>query len=569
MLELKVHEALLKVMNLIIVKEPERPDVPAMKDTATLFLFQAAFQAALQSRENIDSDDFLIDIKGLEGVGIFSTQGLSPSTIFYHHSRTDEALQIIESLKDFFDYLIQLKPSYRIFGDILEAVLDLNPVLDNGVFISKKISKTPRSDSGAHYTPETLTEELVRATIRPAFEQAWKRSGTKESYLKELRSLKGLDPAMGAGHLLSILATELCREIAFVEAVGTHRPFEWHEATWYPNSETNVSQALSDEQKSIYEATFNVELPITISRSIYGLDVNWFAVEAAKMSLWFLAREYDPVIPYDFLDKNLIHGDALLGLKWGEVENILSKRLGIQNTAPLSIFGIELEGSSMISKKPLWYHVATLCEWFDVKYTSKGATKLAQALGLSKEWFDAKNPKWISVLEQPEVAQKVLNLSRYLQGVGFRHRVRHWDLEFPEVFDREASGFDIIVANPPFLGDKKLRGALGIEMVSFLANRYSKGATPDLSGWFFLRYHDLVNEFGSVGSIGPNSIAQGSNRTLVTKRIMFEEKWFSVYRVLPNRVWPGSANVYYCMVHFVRPEFMEGRKPLMVKEEEF
>src|SRR5207247_2315863 len=28
----------------------------------------------------------------------------------------------------------------------------------------------------------------------------------------------------------------------------------------------------------------------------------------------------------------------------------------------------------------------------------------------------------------------------------------HWELEFPEVFDREIGGFHVIVGNPPFLG---------------------------------------------------------------------------------------------------------------------
>ena len=38
----------------------------------------------------------------------------------------------------------------------------------------------------------------------------------------------------------------------------------------------------------------------------------------------------------------------------------------------------------------------------------------------------------------------------------------HWEIEFPEVFDRENPGFDAVVGNPPFLGGKRnRRGRLG------------------------------------------------------------------------------------------------------------
>ena len=28
----------------------------------------------------------------------------------------------------------------------------------------------------------------------------------------------------------------------------------------------------------------------------------------------------------------------------------------------------------------------------------------------------------------------------------------HWEIEFPEVFERDRPGFDAIVGNPPFMG---------------------------------------------------------------------------------------------------------------------
>ncbi len=33
----------------------------------------------------------------------------------------------------------------------------------------------------------------------------------------------------------------------------------------------------------------------------------------------------------------------------------------------------------------------------------------------------------------------------------------HWEIEFPEVFDREQPGFDAIIGNPPFAGQEHRR----------------------------------------------------------------------------------------------------------------
>jgi len=38
----------------------------------------------------------------------------------------------------------------------------------------------------------------------------------------------------------------------------------------------------------------------------------------------------------------------------------------------------------------------------------------------------------------------------------FAVRPFHWEIEFPEVFDRENPGFDAFVGNPPFAGKNNL-----------------------------------------------------------------------------------------------------------------
>jgi hypothetical protein len=39
----------------------------------------------------------------------------------------------------------------------------------------------------------------------------------------------------------------------------------------------------------------------------------------------------------------------------------------------------------------------------------------------------------------------------------------HWEIEFPEVFERQNSGFDAIIGNPPFLGGTRISTVLGMK----------------------------------------------------------------------------------------------------------
>src|SRR5580704_15028928 len=77
----------------------------------------------------------------------------------------------------------------------------------------------------------------------------------------------------------------------------------------------------------------------------------------------------------------------------------------------------------------------------------------------------------------------------------------HWGIEFPEVFLRERPGFDAIVGNPPFVGGKKLTGALGTSYREYLIIWLAGGArgSADLVAYFFLRAYGLLRVDGNFG----------------------------------------------------------------------
>ncbi|NOU20677.1 MAG: class I SAM-dependent DNA methyltransferase, partial [Methyloglobulus sp.] len=78
---------------------------------------------------------------------------------------------------------------------------------------------------------------------------------------------------------------------------------------------------------------------------------------------------------------------------------------------------------------------------------------------------------------------------------------------------------DVIVGNPPFLGDKMMRGELGDSYVTTLRNRY-KGRVPggaDLVCYWFDKARQQIEQgkAKAAGLVSTNSIRGGANRTVL------------------------------------------------------
>src|SRR5207302_4869760 len=61
----------------------------------------------------------------------------------------------------------------------------------------------------------------------------------------------------------------------------------------------------------------------------------------------------------------------------------------------------------------------------------------------------------------------------------------HWEMELPEVFDRENPGFDAVVGNPPFAGSTMLAQAVGPGYTDWLREAHpGSGGKCDLVAFF-------------------------------------------------------------------------------------
>ena len=97
---------------------------------------------------------------------------------------------------------------------------------------------------------------------------------------------------------------------------------------------------------------------------------------------------------------------------------------------------------------------------------------------------------------------------------------------------------DVVIGNPPFMGNKKMRGKLGDSYTDALARAYAGQVTgrPDLVCYWFAKAGRLITQ-GKVrraGFVATNSIRGGTNR-LVLKRILDED--CIIYDAWPDEPW--------------------------------
>src|SRR5262249_22813420 len=116
----------------------------------------------------------------------------------------------------------------------------------------------------------------------------------------------------------------------------------------------------------------------------------------------------------------------------------------------------------------------------------------------------------------------------------------HWEIEFPEVFSR--GGFDAIIGNPPFLGGRKLRRALGDRFTQLLPELY-RGASLNarLCAFFFLRALPLFRERGRLRLIATKRMGEGDTRETGLARIL--KGGATITRAIREMPWPGDATV--------------------------
>ncbi|WP_419594189.1 Eco57I restriction-modification methylase domain-containing protein, partial [Thiolapillus sp.] len=137
-------------------------------------------------------------------------------------------------------------------------------------------------------------------------------------------------------------------------------------------------------------------------------------------------------------------------------------------------------------------------------------------------------------------------------GKAPRHPM-HWPLEFPEVFVRDNGGFDAIVGNPPFLGNRLWKNSQGRALQVIV--QMVLGAAPgkiDLCVAFHRRATDLLLMGGEYGLLATSNLAEGSAIEVGLREIV---KQGDIHFSRKGMPWPGKAAVVVAIVCFHKGEW--------------
>ena len=450
------------------------------------------------------------------------------------------------------------------FGSVYEGMLEYDPIITKqaGVYQFDFVKGSARSSSGSHYTPDELVQPLIKHSLDYIIEDRLKSSDKKSEKEKALLSIKVCDVACGSGHILLNAARRIGAELAKVRT-GEDQP-----------SPAPLRLAIRDVIKSC----------------IYGVDKNRLAVELCKVSLWLEA--HNPGEPLNFLDHHIKWGDAIVGLAHKEelvngiadeafkrmpdddkdIRAELAKRNKRERKAKKQRhfdFGETVEGS--------FADISTMFDRFnrlpestieEIEYKRKEYVKMS----FGAKWLKLKALADIQVAQffipkDETNVRKIVTDEEYMDylsgtkaihglkagkagGIAGKKRFFHWFLEFPEVFAE--GGFDCILGNPPFLGNRGLKGAFGASYLNWLTTAYSPAGAIDLVGYFFRRNFDLLMENKFVSLISTNTIAQGETRKGSLDKIT---ETGSINYAVKSTKWPGLAAVEVALLSIYKGDW--------------
>ena len=122
----------------------------------------------------------------------------------------------------------------------------------------------------------------------------------------------------------------------------------------------------------------------------------------------------------------------------------------------------------------------------------------------------------------------------------------------PDKLEPEWPTADVVIGNPPFLGNRKIRSELGSDYVNALQNAFAESVRgkPDLVCYWFAKAGQLVSsgKIERVGLVATNSIRGGTNRS-VLDRILEDS---TIYDAWADEPWVvAGAAVRVSLVCFV------------------
>lgn len=417
-----------------------------------------------------------------------------------------------------------------------------------------------RANTGTHYTPRSLAEEVVLHALEPLVYSPGPldTENSDEWVLKssaEILDLKVADIAAGSGAFLVAAARYLADRLI----------------------EARSKEGLDVGAESDIQRWAVREI---VARCLYGADINGMAVEMCKLSLWLISM--DPGKPFSFVDDRVFHGNSLLGVTTEEqlkAQHIYPETRA--NKTPLRWFDVDkdLEDAARLRRELTSGQVddadrmrSTHAKRALLKQSKRVTAKLRDvsdgiiAAGLLEggkpgrrlndrydELADALKDAYPTGARVPDrqSLDAIINagLTPTVDTGESRWRPLHWVLEVPDVV-HDHGGFDAVIGNPPFLGGPAPTRAFGLNYREWLRFACGNGVagSADLVAYFLLQAHRLTRRpEGTIGLIATNTLSEGDTRDVGLQQLLTDG--MRLFRAVKSAPWsPSNASISYARV---------------------
>lgn len=304
-----------------------------------------------------------------------------------------------------------------------------------------------------------------------------------------LRKVKIADPACGSGAFPLGILNEIVRArnvltfyIIMIEVLRNKKEIDY----WNRIRE-------KEESRTPYKLKL-----YAIQNSLYGVDIEPSAIDITKLRLWLsilVDSTNNDVRPLPNLDFNFMIGNSLIdefeGMKLFDEslldDKVLEKKLKkIKKAENMKLFrGIEDILKEIFIKQSLFFNENNSNKKKELKNDIEELENNLIKLTLTENGNHKK-------LEEIEKGRKERRKPYFL-----------WKLEFAKVF-KENGGFDIVIGNPPYIGEGKNKDVfLPVQETSF-GKKYYIGK---MDFWYFFTSLgiELLKENGTLSYIAPNN----------------------------------------------------------------
>jgi len=542
------YDELFKLFHKVLaVNIPDRTEANKNKFSRVPYLNSSLFEIS-------ELEDLTIKINSLENDGELE---LINTTILKEQKKKANKLPSLNYLFNFLD-------AYDFSSEGAEDWQKENKQLINASVLGKVFEKINGYRDGSFFTPAFITMYMCRHSIRLAvvekFNEVLSDKGEKlfdkfddiknytsrhfktEEVLKAneiVNSLHICDPAVGSGHFLVSALNEI---IAIKAELGILADDKGNNLNGYEIEIVNDELIITDQQGNPVEYRLQNGKPLSkevqrlqktlfhqkqtiIENCLFGVDINPKSVLICRLRLWIE------------LLKNAYYKDA----EYTELETLPNIDINIKcGNSLLSRFALDADLSKAL--KSIKYDIKAYRGFVNVykceknREVKRGFQKIIDSIKSDfkteiiksgkdfQNWYNAKGvydnlTNQLNIFQMtPKEEMKYYNdvriatnemekfkaiLDEIKTNIIYKNAFE-WRFEFPEVLNNkgEFEGFDLIIGNPPYIGEKGHKEIIRIIRQGHLAKFYQR--KMDIFYFFFNLGLQLLKTNGKLSFITTN-----------------------------------------------------------------